>query len=83
MATNVNWNPETSATQCKQIAAYLMRGKHITALDALNLFGCMALPRRICDLKEKGYKIQTQRIKTPTGKYVAEYFINEEDRNEK
>lgn len=79
MAQNINWNPESSATQCKMIAAHLMRGKHITALDALNLFGCMALPRRICDLKEKGYKITTQRIKTHTGKYVAEYFIKPED----
>ena len=77
---NPNLNPESSASQATQIAAYLMQGNHITPLEALNLFGSLRLSAIIFVLRERGYKIQTQRIKTHTGEWVAEYWINPEDR---
>lgn len=60
-------------TQCKQIAAHLEGGKTITAIEALNLFGCFRLASRIHDLRVEGYPIVAERIKTATGKTVAQY----------
>lgn len=77
---NENWNPESSASQANQIAAYMMQGNKITPLEALNLFGSLRLSAIIFVLRERGYKIQVERVKTSTGKWVAQYWINPEDR---
>ena len=77
---NENWNPESSASQASQIAAYMMQGNKITPLEALNLFGSLRLSAVIFVLRERGYKIQVERVKTNTGKWVAQYWINPEDR---
>ena len=77
---NENWNPESSASQASQIAAYMMQGNKITPLEALNLFGSLRLSAVIFVLHERGYKIQVERVKTSTGKWVAQYWINPEDR---
>lgn len=77
---NPNLNPESSASQATRIASYMMQGNHITPLEALNLFGSLRLSAIIFVLRERGYKIQTQKIKTHTGKWVSEYWINPEDR---
>ena len=75
-----NWNPESSASQASQIAAYMMQGNKITPLEALDLFGSLRLSAVIFVLRERGYKIQVERVKTNTGKWVAQYSINPEDR---
>ena len=75
-----NWNPESSASQASQIAAYMMQGNKITPLEALNLFGSLRLSAVIFVLRERGYKTQVERVKTNTGKWVAQYSINPEDR---
>ena len=75
-----NWNPESSASQASQIAAYMMQGNKITPLEARNLFGSLRLSAVIFVLRERGYKIQVERVKTSTGKWVAQYWINQEDR---
>ena len=80
---NENWNPESSASQASQIAAYMMQGNKITPLEALDLFGSLRLSAVIFVLRERGYKIQVERVKTNTGKWVAQYSINPEDRNVK
>lgn len=77
---NENWNPESSASQASQIAAYMMQGNKITPLEALNLFGSLRLSAIIFVLRERGYKIQVERVKTSNGKWVAQYWINPEDR---
>lgn len=77
---NENWNPESSASQASQIAAYMMQGNKITPLEALDLFGSLRLSAIIFVLRERGYKIQVERVKTNTGKWVAQYWINPEDR---
>ena len=77
---NVNWNEESTKTQMSRIANYMMQGYHITPLEALNKFGSLRLAAVIFNLREKGYVIQTQKVKTENGKYVSEYWINEEDR---
>ena len=77
---NENWNPESSASQASHIAAYMMQGNKITPLEALNLFGSLRLSAVIFVLRKRGYKIQVERVKTSTGKWVAQYWINPEDR---
>ena len=65
----------TTDTQCRQIAAHLEGGNTITALEALNLFGCFRLASRIHDLRVQGYDIAVERVRTATGKTVAQYRI--------
>ena len=72
---NVNDNKKESESQCKQIAEWLNAGKSITQLDALYHFGCMRLASRICDLRERGMNIVTEKIVTTNGKIVASYNL--------
>ena len=73
--TNINPNPQSSATQCAQIKDWLVKGNKLTSLEALNLFGCMRLASRIHDLRETGLAIHTERIQVASGKYVVQYSI--------
>jgi hypothetical protein len=62
-------------SQNKMILAHMMGGKRITALEALNLFGCLRLASRINDLRNQGFIIQKQMIKTESEKHVMQYWI--------
>ena len=73
--SNVNLNREIATSQCDRIANYLTAGYSLTSLEALKLFGCMRLASRICDLRDRGYTINTCRVKTDTGKYIPEYSM--------
>ena len=46
-------------SQNKQIKEALLKGGKITALDALNNYGCMRLAARIADLRDSGMNIKT------------------------
>jgi len=59
----------------KEILNHLENGNKITALEALNLFGCFRLGARIYDLKKLGHEIESDMIKIPSGKMVAEYSL--------
>lgn len=61
-------------SQNKQILEYLKQGNSITPIEALNLFGSFRLGSRIFDLKEKGYKIDTELVKDGRKKY-AKYTL--------
>ena len=72
---NINYNHTSSESQCQQIKAWLEQGNKLTALDALNLFGCMRLASRIHDLIERGIAIHKERIQVQSGKYVTQYSM--------
>ena len=72
---NINYNAESSASQCAQIKAWLQSGKTLTSLEALKHFGCMRLASRIHDLRERGLDIHKERIQVASGKYVTRYSI--------
>ena len=72
---NNNDNAESSASQNKQILAWLESGKTLTQLEALTEMGCMRLASRISDLRERGVNIKTEKIQVKSGKYVARYSI--------
>jgi hypothetical protein len=69
--------PETHRrpTQAGKILAYLQAGHALTALDALQHFGCFRLAARIHELRRDGWGIQERTVETPSGKRVAEYSI--------
>lgn len=66
--------------QCALILNHLRKGHSITQRSALMDFGVMALPRRIADLKERGFNIQTVMEQNKlTGQRYARYYLNNED----
>jgi len=68
-------NEESAATQCNRILEHLKKGLTITSLEALQMFGCMRLASRISDLRKRGENIVVERVKTNSGKRVAQYKI--------
>lgn len=62
-------------SQHEQIYEYLTQGHALTALDALQKFGCMALSQRIGNLKRDGVPIESETIKLPNGKRVSRYKL--------
>jgi hypothetical protein len=66
-----NSNP----TQAQVILDHLLAGKPLTALDALNEFGCFRLAARVHELRKEGYDIEEVMVSTKAGKRHAQYFI--------
>lgn len=62
--------------QCLVILSHLRKGHTVTQRSALMDFGVMALPRRIADLKEAGFNIESVMEKnTLTGQRYARYTL--------
>jgi len=62
-------------SQAGLILRHLQSGGTLTALDALDLFGCNRLAARVSDLRAKGYRVQSTLIELPNGKRVASYAL--------
>ena len=62
-------------SQTSGILDYLEKGGDLTAIEALNYFGCFRLAARINDLRNLGWNIVKESITTPTGKRVAKYSL--------
>jgi hypothetical protein len=62
-------------SQNQQIANYLQKGRKLTAIDALNKFGCFRLAARIADLRNDGMNIKTTIVKLKNKKQIAQYSI--------
>lgn len=77
--TNSNLNSNTGASQCKVIKQFLLAGNSLTALQALNHFGCARLAARIDELRNAGLPIESHSIAVTNreGKRVrvAEYRL--------
>ena len=61
-------------SQNKQILNYLLKGKKLTPIDALEKSGCFRLSARILDLRKEGYDIISENI-TKKGKTFAQYSM--------
>lgn len=57
------------------IKGWLLNGHSITALDALNMFGCFRLSARIANLKEQGMRITTEMVEV-NDKRIAKYYLD-------
>ena len=64
-------------TQVEIIAQALDRGERLTVLIALQKYGIYALSQRCGELYKQGYPLLTRSVKTPTGKWIAEYSKGE------
>lgn len=56
------------------IKGWLLNGKSITSLDALNMFGCFRLSARIANLRDEGLPVVTDMV-TINHKRVARYYL--------
>ena len=63
----------TNPTQAKVILDHLLSGRPLTALDALNEYGCFRLAARIHELR-KDYEIDEVMVER-NGKRYASYYI--------
>ena len=57
-------------TQRDQILAHLQAGHTITPLQALSLFGCMALSQRMTELRKMGYPIVSTLVREGRKSYA-------------
>lgn len=73
---NINPNEPESKTQCEMILKALKNGEKLTHLKAEERFKCLRLGARIYDLKQKGHDIQRRMVTVPSGKRVAEYWLD-------
>lgn len=64
-----------SATQ--RLEDWILSGKAITPLQALNKFGIFRLGARIYDLRRKGYNIATKMVRRNDKEY-AQYKLAEQ-----
>jgi hypothetical protein len=64
-----------SESQNALIKGWLLNGRSITAIDALNMFGCFRLSARIANLKEQGMNITTEMVEV-NDKRIAKYYLN-------
>ncbi len=62
-------------TQAKLIQRHLEAGNRITAITAIDLFGCLRLAARIRELRKQGHNILTTKITTRGGARIAQYHI--------
>lgn len=62
-------------SQKTRILLWLKSGNTITALQALDMFGCLNLKGRAFDIKKMGFNIKMKLITTNTGKVIGEYSL--------
>ena len=74
------WN-EDFGSQKANVRAWLLDGRSITPLEALNNFGSLRLSAIIFRLREEGLPIEMERLQVSPKKRVARYFIKKENLN--
>jgi hypothetical protein len=72
---------EKQPSQKDTALALLLDGVHLTPMDALNGFGCLRLAARVAELRAEGWTIKSRDYRTASGKIVAQYRIDPEDRS--
>ena len=60
-------------SQSQDILNHLIDHGSITAIEALENFGCFRLAARINDLRHDGHNIHTTNVDLPNGKRIARY----------
>ena len=62
-------------SQNDSILSHLQNGGTLTPLEAFQLCGTLALHSRISELRERGYGIQMELVRLPSGKHVGQYSL--------
>nr|WP_237586153.1 helix-turn-helix domain-containing protein [Actinobacillus pleuropneumoniae] len=81
ISMNINPNEMQSQTQNQMVLAALRNGDRLTHLIAEHRFKCLRLGARIYDLRQQGHDIKRRMIAVPSGKRVAEYYMDVEVAN--
>ena len=67
-------------TQAERVLEHLKKGRSITSLSALKLFGIISTPKRLCEIQAMGYKIDKKRIavinRFGDRVYINKYSLN-------
>lgn len=66
--------------QTRTVLRHLVQEGSITPMVAAGIYKVRSLPRRICDLKEAGIKIETELRKDATGQRYACYSLDAKER---
>lgn len=64
-------------TQTEAILADMRQGMSVTALDALNRYGCFRLAARINDIRKLGHVVHVETVEVAGGKRVARYWMDQ------
>ena len=68
------WN-EDFGTQKANVRAWLLDGRSITPLEALNKFGIFRLAAVVHKLRDEGLDIITEKFQVSPKKRVAKYYL--------
>ena len=68
------WNEEFG-TQKANVRAWLLKGRSITPLEALNRFGIFRLAAVVHELRDEGMDIITEKFQVSPKKRVAKYYL--------
>ena len=68
------WNEEFG-TQKANVRAWLLKGRSITPLEALNRFGIFRLAAVVHELREESLPIVTEKLQVSPRKRVANYYL--------
>lgn len=69
---------KSKSSQKYRIRKWLLEGKSITPIDALNYFGAFRLSAIIFDLRSEGMNIETEYVQNPNGKRFAKYSLKKD-----
>lgn len=62
-------------SQNKRILEHLLKGRELTAFQALEKFSCLRLAARINDIRNMGFDVKSKMVDVGTGKSVAQYSL--------
>ena len=57
-----------------KLLAHLEKGRSVTTLEALKLWGCIRIPNRVCDLRKEGHNIISEPVRI-NGKNLVRYWL--------
>lgn len=63
-------------SQSQMIYEYLNYGLSLSAMEALDLFGCSRLAARIHELRLAGHNVGSRMVRTGSGRRVARYSLD-------
>lgn len=64
-----------AGTQCRTLLSAMQRGEKLTIWNAMTNYKVGALHQRIGELKDMGWPIKREEIKTESGRRVAQFWM--------
>lgn len=60
---------------CGRILAHLVRGRTLTTMSAMRLFGTVSLHSRLAELRRRGWKFSKHELKLKSGRRCLVYSL--------